>query len=390
MNKLLEKWNKTLLERYPEIWLSRLHYIVLLAIPAFFLASWAGRHLPLSTSQVNRVAMPLGVFTLPIFLWIRFQYLNYQSYFRVRSLYRLFLCNTLASLIVFLLILSTTFLLGTRANKLFGTRSLDKDVSTLRFYAYYLDSAYSSRAAGSKDTAVLSAEKAYRVYRDTASMILQTTSGGWQAYDQVRTNAGPIAQIYGIDLFDPENRAALPITGYYNNLAAIESDLGTQYNDVVLLMMCTTFCVGLAMTLAAFILNILLNKQLVSFISPFVSLLVLVLMVASPVLILLTLVWIVVFRFGRRYVKTPWKTLAIQQISYSLTAVSIAFPIGFFWVFLFEYRSDKAFVSHPVLSTGVLVRVICSVVVACGLSLVTIFYYCKWYLRYSLQPRGQS
>lgn len=389
MSKLLERWNKTLLERYPAIWLSRLHYIVILAIPTFILASWAGRHMELSTSQVNRVALPLGVFALPVVLWIRFQYLNYQSYFQARGLYRLFLCNTLASLIIFGLILSTTFLVGTRINTLTGTRDLDKDLSTLRFYAYYLDSAYSARRAGSKDTAVLSAEKAYQAYRDTANMVLKATAREWPAYDRVRTMAGPIAQLYGIDLFDPENRASLPITTYFGNLAAIESDLSTQYNDVVLLMMCSVFCIGLAMTLAAFILNILLNKQLLSFVSPFVFLVVAVITLLNIELVLLLLVWIAVFRFGRRYVRTPWKTLAIQQVSYGLTFLSIMFPIALFWATLFEYRSNKAFVSHPVLTTAVLVRVICSLVVACGLSLLTIFYYCKWYLRYSLQPRRQ-
>ena len=389
MNKILERWNKTLLERYPEIWLSRLHYIVILAIPTFFLASWAGRHMELSTSQVNRVALPLGVFALPVVLWIRFQYLNYQSYFQARGLYRLFLCNTLASLIIFGLILSTTFLVGTRVNTLTGSRDLDKDLSTLRFYAYYLDSAYSARRAGSKDTAVLSAEKAYQVYRDTANMVLKATAREWPAYDRVRATAGPIAQLYGIELFDPETRASLPITGYFGNLAGIESDFSTEYNDVVLLMMCSVFCIGLAMTLAAFILNILLNKQLLSFISPFVSLLLLVLMVVSPILSLLLFAWVAVFRLGRRYVRTPWKTLAIQQISYSLTALSIAIPIALFWATLFEYRSDKAFVRHPVFTTAVLVRVISSLVVACGVSLLTFFYYCKWYLRYSLQPRRQ-
>lgn len=373
MKTLTAKLDKWLLERYPEIWLTRLHYVVP-AVAAFFLIEvFIGRRLPLVTGPYEAVLWPCLIYFLPVFILIRFQYLNYQPYYNTKRFYRLFAFNTITCLFVFILVFAPEFILNFRIRETAGGRNVSADISEMRDAAVYREAlAHPSEIPFLYEDSVIED-------KDTADTLL--------------AGARHIGAMYDIPLYEP-GKDTTDLKVYNGYLSGVESNLEGALDYLTLTVFFLFFLFGLSMLVSAFIVNLLVNKQLLSFLCPILSIFYFGTLcgVLEPflrtedndnrtltvALIVYGLTCLVLFKSGKARVRSARKTLAIQSVAYGLVFLGAVAPLLVFTTF--------SSIPDPMATPRLRITSLFVLLALYG-GLITLFvYYIRWYLIYSLQP----
>ena len=373
----------------PQIWLSRLHIVLVCALVGGAASYGLTRILPLTTSSTAWFAIPMFLGIIPVVRWIRFQYLNYQPYYSAGRLYRLFLCNILAGGMIFLLIFLTPILMYGRLWELRRTGRADYDIAQLKTYALQT----------AKQYAVQYGDDTFKDTRDSLQKI------GWNAF-ALATSADPrddtLAAYYHITPLSPDKPDHAAFLHFIRNVDSLQTNFSLFSGEDEFIFFFAILLVTLALVMPTFILNLLITRHQVSFFTPFlVSLFYgIVLLTGLPfkthindpqaycyfALLILPPVLLGFFYIRRRNLIAPRRTFCIQALSYCLIMLSILWPLYFSnGQFAASHQLDIP-PSLTVFKDTELTRGLLYLALSLFLVCTFGFFYIRWYLAYSLQP----
>lgn len=264
-----KKLDKYLIQNWPVIWLSRIHIIsalcVFLLIIDYFIYL---NESPISDSAYFFPAY--CILLIPVlFIWIRFQFVNYQRGFTTRQLFSLFINNALGALLISAVTTSIFIAKECRTTNLKATRGVQADLDLLKMSL--LDSSFLEYCFANKNRETMQDESLARLYNNYISeadsnlftLSLNRVRNKYKSVTEAQTDIEEAKLIYKY-----KQGWTYSVYDVYNEMKKID-DLGSLRSPVeqAFVGVMLAFSVGFSLTVIFWISS----KKVISYLSIFIG-----------------------------------------------------------------------------------------------------------------------